>query len=239
MADTMKPLFGWRAAVCASDLSPTARLVALTLSLHMNELGGSAFPGPARLAQESGLHVATVKRELVALERAGWLRCVARGGGKGEARRANEYEATIPATIPVPVAHDYPYHTTTGSTGLPVAEDRGTRSTGLPVPVAHGYPSTTYNSTERTSGSDLTAGTSHERAKPRRRIPDDWEPSDADLAWVAKHYPQLDAWQIAREFRTYWQATGKTMADWSKAYRNRVQKVASRSSRPGPARTYL
>lgn len=81
--------------------------------------------------------------------------------------------------------------------------------------------------------------TNGQRAKPKRLIPDNWEPSDADLAWVARHYPQLDAWQIAREFRTYWQGVGKPMADWSATYRNRVQKVASWSSKPGPVRTFL
>ena len=77
------------------------------------------------------------------------------------------------------------------------------------------------------------------RAKPKRLIPDDWEPSTTDLAWVAAHYPQLDAWQIAREFRTYWQGCGKPMADWSATYRNRVQKVAGWSQKTGPVRTFL
>ena len=65
------------------------------------------------------------------------------------------------------------------------------------------------------------------------------EPSDDDLAWCAEHYPQLDPWQVAREFRTYWQGCGKPMADWSMTFRNRVQKVAGWSKQTGPTRTFL
>ena len=83
------------------------------------------------------------------------------------------------------------------------------------------------------------ATTKHERAKPKRLIPADWEPSDDDLAWCQEHYPQLDPWQVAREFRTYWQGCGKPMADWSMTFRNRVQKVAGWSKQTGPARTFL
>ena len=81
--------------------------------------------------------------------------------------------------------------------------------------------------------------TQHDRARPKRLIPADWEPSDDDLAWCAEHYPQLDPWQVAREFRTYWQGCGKPMADWSMTFRNRVQKVAGWSKQTGPARTFL
>lgn len=91
-----KPLFTWRSAICDSDLPPTTRLVALTLSLHMNERGGSCFPSAAQLAQETGLGVSTVREHRKTLERTGWLACVERGGIRGKARRASAYEATTP-----------------------------------------------------------------------------------------------------------------------------------------------
>ena len=48
----LSALFTWRSAICESGLPPTARHVALTLSLHMNERGGSAFPGATLLATD-------------------------------------------------------------------------------------------------------------------------------------------------------------------------------------------
>lgn len=77
------------------------------------------------------------------------------------------------------------------------------------------------------------------RAARRHRIPDDWEPSDADLAWANQHYPHIDPWAVAREFRTYHQAKGTTFARWDMAYRNRIQQVDQRRSSTGPTRTFL
>jgi hypothetical protein len=85
------PLFTWRGAICDSGLPPTLRHVALTLSLHMNERGGSCFPAVPTIARESGLGETTVRRSLRRLEDAGWL-VVRVGGG----RFSSTYTATIP-----------------------------------------------------------------------------------------------------------------------------------------------
>lgn len=76
MTDHLSPLFSWRSAITDSGLSPTTRLVALVLSLHMNERGGSCYPSQATLARESGLHEDTVKDHLRQLREAGWLTAV-------------------------------------------------------------------------------------------------------------------------------------------------------------------
>ena len=65
--------FRWLQAVAASELPPTARLLAHTLALHMKGDGSSCFPSLARLARESGINRRTVARHLVLLEDAGWL----------------------------------------------------------------------------------------------------------------------------------------------------------------------
>ncbi len=91
----LSPLFTWRSAVAESSLKPTLRHVALTLSLHMNERGGSAFPSLQTLANESGLHRATVCRALAELEALGWLSRTP-GGGRG---RSTVYRATAPETV--------------------------------------------------------------------------------------------------------------------------------------------
>lgn len=95
---TVAPLYTWRSAICDSDLSPTVRHVALTLSLYMNEMGGSAYPGAERLARNTGLAERTVRRDLGQLVEAGWLRIEEHGGLRGKRRTANRYVATTPAS---------------------------------------------------------------------------------------------------------------------------------------------
>ena len=102
MSDTVQPLFTWRSAICDSQLAPTTRHVAVTLSLYMNERGASAFPGARRLAHDSGLGERTIREHLGILVEQGWLGIVEKGGLKGEERRANHYEARTPAS-PAPV----------------------------------------------------------------------------------------------------------------------------------------
>jgi len=93
----MAPLFSWRGAIADSDLAPTTRHVLLTLSTYMNERGGSAFPGSARLAHDSGLHQDTVKTHLRDAVDRGWLRVVAPGGSlAGGKRLATQYAASVP-----------------------------------------------------------------------------------------------------------------------------------------------
>lgn len=96
MTATLSPLFTWRTAIAKSGLPPTVRLVAFTLSLYMNERGGSAWPSITTLADDSGLSVASVKRGTKALERAGFLIC------KREKGLSTHYTATIPTQLTFP-----------------------------------------------------------------------------------------------------------------------------------------
>jgi hypothetical protein len=69
----LSPLFSWRGAIVLSDLPSQTRLVALVLSLHMNERGGSCFPTQRTLATESGLSPRQVRRHLKVLAEHQWL----------------------------------------------------------------------------------------------------------------------------------------------------------------------
>jgi hypothetical protein len=92
-------LFQWRQAVCQSDLPPTARHVALTMSMYMKVGGTSAFPGGSRLARETGLALRTIRGQLTILVATGWLEEKYRGGSPaGGVRKATEYAAQIPST---------------------------------------------------------------------------------------------------------------------------------------------
>jgi len=141
---SIAPLFTWRSAVVTSELTPTQRHVALTLSLYMNERGGSAFPGAGRLAGDCGLHVSTVRRALADLTELGWLQLVSRGGKRGVSRKANEYVATRPQPA-LPLAQDDGSHRTTGRAGLADPSHRTT------PPLAQDDPNTPLNSPEKTS----------------------------------------------------------------------------------------
>lgn len=88
----MSVLFDWRKAVLASELPAPCRHVLLTLSMHMDESGGSCWPSTETLARESGLHRATVIRHLATAEDGGWFTRVASRG-----RTSNAYQATQPS----------------------------------------------------------------------------------------------------------------------------------------------
>jgi DNA-binding transcriptional MocR family regulator len=105
----LKPLFSWRGAISDSDLPPTTRHVALALSLHMNERGGSAFPAVATLARETGLSESTVREHLHQLRDSGWLSAGERGrpglyhgtpDHKGESHGGRHRTVFYSATIP-------------------------------------------------------------------------------------------------------------------------------------------
>ena len=89
--------FSWERAVVQSDLDGTSRHVALTVGLHFSKAGDSCWPSMETLAEESGLHLSTVKRHLTILREAGWLIVHSGGSPKGGTRTSNRYEAAIPS----------------------------------------------------------------------------------------------------------------------------------------------
>jgi hypothetical protein len=137
---TLSPLFTWRSSIAESDLSPTARHLALALSLYMNERGGSAFPGSSRLARDTGLSLRTVKTALGELGDGGYLRVVRKGGSPlGRARTASEYAAAFPVTgaavaLVQTGAGDAPVQLTT-TTGAAVAPQDVMKATKTRAPA--------------------------------------------------------------------------------------------------------
>lgn len=186
MSEKLAPLFTWRSALAESDLGPTTRHVALALSLYMNERGGSAYPGPALLARDTGLHLSTVKEKLAELEVKGWLTCIARGGMKGEARRANEYRAAVP-----PVALGDPSFWGTGG------PEGGDPSPSPRRPVAQDDPNSPENSPENSGAApdgapdpriaSLVAGfvEDYEHDRPGKHPPKNWRAAAGRAVRVA------------------------------------------------------
>lgn len=94
--------FDWERIVRRCRLSPTTKLVALTVATYASGDGTSAFPGNERLRLTTGLSDKSVRTALATLRDAGLLLRTyegsrARGGTRG---RADEYELVIPADLP-------------------------------------------------------------------------------------------------------------------------------------------
>ena len=104
----LSPLFSWRSAV-SSPYGPdqaTTRHVLLTLSLHMNEKGGSCHPSVQRIVKESGLTKRTVLTHLEKANSAGWITKY-EAGLSGQRHRRSAYAATIPESFWQGVAVGY------------------------------------------------------------------------------------------------------------------------------------
>lgn len=97
---SLAPVITWRSTLVTSIDCQTCKLVALVLSLYMNERGGSAFPSNARLAEDCSLGISTVREHLNShLHTQGWLTLIERGGTEGDTRKANEWQASTPRQL--------------------------------------------------------------------------------------------------------------------------------------------
>lgn len=76
------------------------------------------------------------------------------------------------------------------------------------------------------------------KSKRGTRLPDDWEPSDADVAVArAEGLTDEEIFRAAREFRNFWTSragSAATKLSWSRTWENRVSEVADRLRRNGP-----
>jgi len=126
MSTILSALFSWRGCVASKDsgLKPPVRLVALTLSLHMNEKGGSCFPSISTLVDESGLARSTVQDALHTLSDEGWLTITARTRDNG-GQTSNTYDATFPARFELPRPPAREAGAPSPNPGLPPAREPG------------------------------------------------------------------------------------------------------------------
>ena len=111
--------FSWERAIGFSNLSPTARHVALRIACFMSKDGASAFPSVATLAKKTGYDPSTVSRSVKELRLAGYLLVTPGGSPLDGKRTTNQYEAAIPA-------ERLPF--TTAGTAQPVAHGNGSAS---------------------------------------------------------------------------------------------------------------
>lgn len=149
----IQPLLTWRGAILKSDLEPTTRHVALTLSTYMGDVGESAHPGPTRLAKDTGLSLRTVKHHLGVLVDRKWLVITEHGGLKGEKRKANCYAANVPKTR----AANTPVQQKTRARNSPVQETAPTRADDDTSPVQELHPNSSIELSKELSTTETPA----------------------------------------------------------------------------------
>jgi len=93
-----KNVWSWRDAIRQSGLHPNTRLVLLTLSIYMNELGRGAFPSYQTLAEDTGLNKRTVMRHIELATEAGFLEKT-RGLRENKSYTSNRYTAKYPEGV--------------------------------------------------------------------------------------------------------------------------------------------
>lgn len=91
--------YEWDGTVRRLKLSPTVKLVAAYVSQYADNDGRNTRPGVERLALETCLSAATVKRSLKKLRELGLLVLVRSGSSQGRRGQANEYHLAIPADL--------------------------------------------------------------------------------------------------------------------------------------------
>lgn len=69
------------------------------------------------------------------------------------------------------------------------------------------------------------------------RLPQDWQPTDAELAWARNARPDVDPAAEAAKFRDYWHGKGgkdAAKADWSATWRNWIRNAHAPPRRATP-----
>lgn len=123
-------VFDWRDAIRlppeGAELPATARWVAMAMSFYMDrDTLADCYPGPARLAKETGLTQRTVKKAIALLVDRGWLKRTRKGGTKKDGTRVTScYTGLFPTAA-------------TGSPGKEMTQSTGEGNDPVPGNVLH------------------------------------------------------------------------------------------------------
>lgn len=178
--EELAPLFTWRSAITDSDLKPVTRHVALTLSLHMNERGGSCWPSMPTLAAETGLAVDTVRTHMKALTQRGWLKRTDRPG------QSSLWNATVPTTAIEPSSPTPPLRHPSSPAPLvpdPTGARRESHPSGLTAPTPPVPPETSTSLSSSVNSPVAPTSSTRSRKPPSSKPPP--TPRKPDLLWEA------------------------------------------------------
>jgi hypothetical protein len=222
----------WMRLLLADDaLSPSAKVVAQRLALHLNVKSGRCDPSLDRLAQGTGMSRSTMKRTLQDLDKAGWIGIRRSSGGRSLSGHGycHSFEFLTPAAAALNRFTDEPVgddargsNQTTNrvkSDDQPVQIEGGNRFTVGPL-----TENRTEKRTERTAKVALAgSGHSKNRFKTGNQRLTTW-PADLILngEWIAiaagKGFNTKRAGNIFEKFKCHHRAKGSRHADWTAAW---------------------
>mgnify|MGYP000234527247 CR=1 FL=1 len=198
------------------DLGPYERLVMLCLADHADD-EGVCYPSVARLVDRTGMGERGVQRVLRRLADDGHVAIEPNAGRKG----TNVYRITpAPDAPPRTRCTPHPVHPNTPAPDAPPhdvhpapdAPNPRTPCGGTPAP---GAPEPSLNHQEP---SEELLG--RKRRRPEVPLPDDWVPSDRNLADAASRgFSKQEIDREAHQFRDHHLARDTRFRDWDAAWR--------------------
>ena len=212
-----KSMFSWRHAILESSLPSTTRHVLLTLSCHMNDVGGSCFPSISRLAYETGLSRQSIITHIHHAKEKGWIKVGLHGFG-GQKWKSHDYTIGWPegGQLDLPASEKVVNLTAEG--GQPNSQKA----------VKEVDPNSTGNATRNS--------TERPRSDRGSRLPEDWWPDDQQWQTGMEHLGNEQRVKAeAEKFRDYWIAKpGKDgrKANWTATWRNWLRR--SKEYQPAP-----
>lgn len=213
-----------------SKSSGGARLVLLAIADFCDD-EGRAYPAVPTLARKANLSERATQYALRELQDLGELQIQTNAGRS----RSNLYTVTVPAdgAKSAPVQNLHP------------AKSAPSMVQNLHPDGAHVCTLTVIEPSSEPSVSIVGPHSAKNATRPRAeatpratRLPADWRPSAADLAWSAANVPDVDTDDATARFCDYWQAASGANArklDWSATWRNWLRNAADRRQSLKPA----
>lgn len=217
--------FNWMRGVFDDKrISIVHRLVLARLCLHRNS-GGQCSPGYDIIAEELGVHRATIFRAVEVAVRLGWLAQPVRHG-----RTVADFIFTFPPNV-APERHQEADNIAPEQhqESPKVAAVQSQSRTGANTKSQRQRASSEKSRASPRNGS-LNGIREQERERVHaRQIPDDWVPTEQDLQFAIREGLSLDqAQRQGLQFRDYWRSKGTTRVDWSATWRSWIRREADR-----------
>lgn len=201
-------------------MSPAQKSVWMCLADHCND-EGLAWPSIPAISDWTSLGQTAVIEAMKAMEAADWIE-VERAAGRHNRIRMNLEKLKACAD---------PSATRTGPGAGPVREPDHPPSAIRTTPVREPDPTGPAAGPEASRKHQRSTSKAGERAAPKRRIPDHWEPDQRLRDWALQKQPELDLAAVVERFRDYHLSRGEARASWDASFRTWV----SNESRFGTA----
>ena len=228
----MVTIWDWTAAaVRDTNLSAGAFRTGVALSTFADsKTGKGAHPGQTKLAEVLGITDRAVRKNLDALQTAGWIIKVTRGGRAGLETRASVYDLAIPSGTVVPGTHVPIGTDVPGGTEVPIGTlelPNRNFQVSQPEPTVPTILSLTSPKASSPKGS--------RKRSPLAPLPADFTITEKHHAWAKAKVPGLDLELETEKFRNHAEAKARTAADWDAAWRNWMLRAVEYAKTDPPA----